>query len=95
MAGADAKPALSGLPGPLKDSSIYSNHSPGPDSSFASTRTGASTPDAEFQTSRHAPCLDSIGGAAAGSYRPVCETRLQRSESLGPDDVYQEAVAGQ
>ena len=40
---------------------IYSNHLPGPNSSLGCTEARASTPDAEFQTSRHAPCLDSIG----------------------------------
>lgn len=63
---------------------------PGPDSSFGRTAARASTPDAEFQTSRHAPCFDSIGGADAGSHRPPCETRLQCRKPLGWDDVYHE-----
>lgn len=75
---------------PLTYSLMNSNHLPGPDSSSGCTAAGASTPDAEFQTSRHAPCFDSIGGADAGSSGPPCETHLQCGTPLGGGDVYHE-----
>ena len=71
------KATPSGLLGPLNYSLIYSNPLPGPNSTSGFKVAQSLTPEAEFQTSRHAPAPTLLAESMPAPIGRPCESRLQ------------------
>ena len=71
------KATPSGPAGPSKLFTIYSNPLPGPNSTSGCKAAQSSTPEAEFQTSRHAPAPTLLAEPMRAPIGPLCEYRLQ------------------
>ena len=86
------KATPSGPARPSKLFTIYSNPLPGPNSTSGCKAAQSSTPEAEFQTSRHAPAPTLLAEPMRAPIGPLCEYRLQWRKPLGCLNVYHASV---